>query len=234
MRSSKYDAARLAPIVASSHSLSDVIRKLGLQTTGGNHRLISMRVRLAGLDTSHFLRRKVKAQIDGVPAERLTTLVRDSRSIAQILAALGLPTVGRPHHELKRRLRDGDFDTSHFRGAGWARGETKQTNPGLARGALLRKRPDAEVFVENSPESSGTRIARRLLALGWRYACAICGIAEWRSEPLALHLDHINGVNNDNRFRNLRLLCPNCHSQTPTYCNKAREGELIWCDAVVL
>ena len=33
-----------------------------------------------------------------------------------------------------------------------------------------------------------------------------------------LQLDHINGINTDHRLENLRLLCPNCHSQTPTYC----------------
>ncbi len=231
MRSSKYDAAMLAPIVASSSSMSEVMRKLGLQTTGGNHRLISMRVRLAGLDTSHFRYRSATRLFDTLSTESLVALVRESISLAQVLAALGFPTQGRPQHDLKRRLRRDGIDTSHFLGAGWARGETKQTHPGLALGALRRKRPDAEVFVENSPESSGTRIARRLLALGWKYACAICDIAAWRGEPLALHLDHINGVNNDNRFGNLRLLCPNCHSQTPTYCNKAREPtlfELAW------
>lgn len=51
--------------------------------------------------------------------------------------------------------------------------------------------------------------------------CAECGITEWQGKTLSLHLDHINGVNNDNRLENLRLLCPNCHSLTETYCGKA-------------
>ena len=44
------------------------------------------------------------------------------------------------------------------------------------------------------------------------YKCAICGITEWNGKTLSLELDHINGVNNDNRLENLRFLCPNCHS----------------------
>lgn len=50
------------------------------------------------------------------------------------------------------------------------------------------------------------------------YICSICGNdGNWNGNVLTLHLDHINGVNNDNRLENLRFLCPNCHSQTDTY-----------------
>ena len=49
------------------------------------------------------------------------------------------------------------------------------------------------------------------------YKCAICGNTEWNGKTLSLELDHINGINNDNRLENLRFLCPNCHSQTTTY-----------------
>ena len=50
--------------------------------------------------------------------------------------------------------------------------------------------------------------------------CEQCGINEWRDAPLSCHLDHINGVKNDHRLENLRMLCPNCHSQTATYGGK--------------
>lgn len=51
--------------------------------------------------------------------------------------------------------------------------------------------------------------------------CFECGLStEWNGKPIVLHLDHINGINNDHRLENLRLLCPNCHSQTSTWCGK--------------
>ncbi len=51
------------------------------------------------------------------------------------------------------------------------------------------------------------------------YKCCICSLSGiWQGKPITLQLDHINGINNDNRLTNLRFLCPNCHSQTDTFC----------------
>lgn len=222
MRRSKYDAATLAPIVASSQSLADVIRNLGLRPTGGNHRYIKARIRQAGLDTSHFGWGKLRAAVERVSAEDLRALIEESTSFAQTLVKLDLPTVGRAHHELKKRVRNLGIATDHFTGPGWSRGKTSRTHPSIARVAKAHTRSDDEVFIENSPETKGPAIARRLVAKGWSYACALCGTSQWMGKPLVLHLDHINGVHNDNRYVNLRLLCPNCHSQTDTYCNRRR------------
>jgi 5-methylcytosine-specific restriction endonuclease McrA len=224
VRGSKYTRELLAPIVSSSVSLSEVIRKLGLVPNGGNHRMISTRVRQAGLDTSHFKHGKLRAAVESVSREDLTELVRRSLSVAQVLAGLALPVDGRAHHELTHRLERDGIDTTHLRGAGWARGETKATHPSVASAAAKNRRTDAEIFVAVSPIGSNSRLVRRLLAMGWKYECAECRISRWLDKPLVLHLDHINGIHSDNRLENLRLLCPNCHSQTDTYGNRPRRG----------
>jgi 5-methylcytosine-specific restriction endonuclease McrA len=52
------------------------------------------------------------------------------------------------------------------------------------------------------------------------YTC-LCGQPNvWNGKPLTLQIDHNNGLRNDNTRENLRALCPNCHSQTPTFCGK--------------
>lgn len=66
-----------------------------------------------------------------------------------------------------------------------------------------------------------------------KYQCEKCtNTGNWCNEKLNLHLDHKNGINNDNRLDNLRFLCPNCHSQTDTYCKQknTKFGKCVHCN----
>jgi hypothetical protein len=134
MRSTKYTSQVLGPIVASSRTYSEVLRKLGLSVTGGNHRLIAARIRQWQLDTSHFRYGQTASRFGELPIDELTELVRTSGSFAQILTCLNLPTQGRPHHELKKRVNALGLDTSHFHGQAWARGHTRTSHASLDAG----------------------------------------------------------------------------------------------------
>jgi len=50
--------------------------------------------------------------------------------------------------------------------------------------------------------------------------CVICGIDSWMGKEITFHFDHIDGIKTNNSRENVRFLCPNCHSQTKTYCGK--------------
>lgn len=80
---------------------------------------------------------------------------------------------------------------------------------------------DSEVFVENSTYARHN-IKKRILQDNLiEHKCAICGsLPSWLGNPMPLILDHINGVNNDNRLENLRFVCSNCDTQLPTYKSK--------------
>src|SRR5690348_2116430 len=104
---------------------------------------------------------------------------------------LGLQVTGGNYRWISTRIRYAGIDTSHFQGRGWNRGQTKLTNPTLARMGRQSRISDEEVFVENSRMNSGSRVAARLLQMGWSYKCKWCGIDDWRGQPLVLHLDHI-------------------------------------------
>jgi len=81
------------------------------------------------------------------------------------------------------------------------------TKPKVEQG-LVREPPTLKKYLENSKG----------------YKCETCDISEWQGQPLSLHLDHIDG-NSDNNFpNNLRLLCPNCHSQTETFSGRNKKN----------
>jgi Zn finger protein HypA/HybF involved in hydrogenase expression len=62
------------------------------------------------------------------------------------------------------------------------------------------------------------QLRNRLVKEGYKeYKCEECGISEWNGKRIGLELDHVSGVRSDNSLENLRLLCPNCHSQTHTF-----------------
>ena len=65
------------------------------------------------------------------------------------------------------------------------------------------------------------KLKKRLIKDGiLEYKCDECGLDSWNNKNIVLQLDHINGISNDHRLNNLRLMCPNCHSQTETYCGR--------------
>jgi DNA-binding NarL/FixJ family response regulator len=90
----------------------------------------------------------------------------------------------------------------------------------VKRGAVV-PRPSAmplhELLVVGRNTGRG-HLKQRLLKAGLKEnRCEECGTSEWMGEPLNMALHHVNGDGTDNRLENLKLLCANCHSQTPNY-----------------
>ena len=101
---------------------------------------------------------------------------------------------------------------------------SKPWTDAVNRGAIIKKDrsiPLEELFCSNCKRAPAV-VRENLRKLNLiEYQCQLCNNkGEWNGSILVLQLDHINGINNDNRLQNLRYLCPNCHSQTETYAGK--------------
>lgn len=104
----------------------------------------------------------------------------------------------------------------------------------MAKAYIVRNRYGETLKTEDilkglHPKYTTAKVKKRLIDEGYiEQKCDWCGIKDqWNGKPIVLHLDHINGINNDHRLENLRLLCPNCHSQTDTFAGKGKRNKPV-------
>lgn len=144
--------------------------------------------------------------------EQLVTAVTQNNTMAQTLQQLNMPKTSGNYAMIKKHILLLNLDTSH-----WEVYKPKfQT--------FKTKIPLDLILTTNSTYSRQHLKERLIKEKYLEYKCYFCDIIDWCNKPISLQLEHINGISNDNRLANLKLLCPNCHSQTNTYAGKANKN----------
>jgi hypothetical protein len=150
--------------------------------------------------------------------EQFIKAVQASFSIRQTLDHLGLSTTGQSYRSFYKSVKEWNVDYAHFSRSKWRTSTITSS----------RIKPIEEYLIlydgrDSNYPSSGS-VKKRLYKESLKEPkCELCNITEWNGFELSFHLDHINGQPWDNRLENLRIVCPNCHSQTETYGGKNKE-----------
>lgn len=130
-----------------------------------------------------------------VPDEEILASIPKAKTLIEVASTLGVN-----RFRVQQLVRQHNVNLDHMHRAA-RRPYTAETL--LRKGTAPRGNGQVRSFV----------IKNELLP----YECIECGLGpKWNDKPLTLELDHINGDPCDNRLENLRFLCPNCHTQTPT------------------
>lgn len=147
----------------------------------------------------------------------LEEAIGKSSSSKEVLENLGLRAAGGNYVSLKK-----------------ACDEFGLTRPRYSGTPNTKRKPDSEVFVEGSTYNNRRDIKRRMFDMGIPEECAACGLGDfWNGKHLRLTLEHKNGIWNDNRLENLEILCPNCHSQTPSFAGRgsSKRYRYFYCES---
>lgn len=132
----------------------------------------------------------------------LEEAVNTSFSYIEVIEKLNLTQHTSNYKKIQQLIADNDLSSSHF-------------DP-RKRALTTRTSTFAEIFSDNSKISRST-LRKHYLKMMNNYCCAICKLTEWRDTAITLEVDHVDGNHRNNQLANLRLVCPNCHSQTETY-----------------
>jgi len=153
-----------------------------------------------------------------LPLNEFKRLVIDSKTFTEILQFFDLPAKGGNINTLKRRIIEEGIDFSHI-----------ASGLNANKGKKLNKLPTITEALVNGSKIKNSTLKKILLTNGLlSEKCYISGCPVqspiWNGKPITLILDHINGIRDDNRLENLRLVCRNCDGQLPTFAGRNKRN----------
>jgi len=150
--------------------------------------------------------------------EFLEPIIKESRFWGEVFNKLGIIQGGGNYKNIKGKVIKYNIDISHF----------VSKNEALVIKLKYRKLTYDDLFVLNCKHDR--QLVKKFIYNNKlkEIKCELCEQDEnWKGKKMSLVLDHINGVRNDNRLENLRLVCPNCNATLDTHCRGNKYTPLV-------
>lgn len=209
----RWSKENLVRCVENSTTFKDIIEKLGLKVGASSYQSLKLYLEKYEIDfrsdyTKHHWEK-----------DNLSKLICESINHTDVLIKMNLIPHGSNFRTLNKYIEKYDIDISHFESF------YKRSRFGRREKVKL-----SEVLTENSNYDRAI-LKKRLFEEGIKERkCELCGQDEnWNGKKMSLIIDHINGINNDNRIENLQIVCPNCNSTLDTFAGRNIESKKPRC-----
>lgn len=206
----RYSKEKLEILVNKHKTYKDILEELDILPFYNNYNKLKWALYRYNIDFTHLKsqKREIKNNIWN-DKELLSAIIKDSKSQKEVLEKMNLRSAGGNFNTLRKYIEKFELDTSHF---------IKNYEMMVS---INKKIPLEDVLIEKSTYARNS-LKDRLYSEGLKERkCELCGQdEEWQGKKMSLILDHKNGIHNDNRLENLRIVCPNCNATLDTHCGK--------------
>jgi hypothetical protein len=212
----RYTKEKLEILVNRCKNYKEILEELDILPITNNYDKLKRKLNEFKIDFSHLKNQRQHLSANW-EINNLEKIINESYSQKEVLEKLGLRCAGGNFNTLRNYIKLYNLDTSHF---------IKCNNKILN---FKNKIPTEDILIENSNYKNRDNIKKRLYEEFLKERkCELCGQGEeWNGKKMSLILDHINGIYNDNRLENLRIVCPNCNATLPTHCGKHKSYRSI-------
>ena len=213
----RYEKSKIIDLYEKSSTIKEMLVELDLLPITSNYSKIKSVLGEYGCDLLKFDIANGRNLKSKYSKEELEKIVSESKTYRECFEKLGIRSAGANYRHLKKYISKYEIDTSHF--------DPYYNNVNR----LSKSKINLIDLLKENVDYSRTRLKRRLFEEQiLENICSLCGQNEiWNGTKISLILDHINGVHNDNRIENLRIVCPNCNAGLDTFAGRNNKKETI-------